>query len=163
MIKLKIGLCFICLILFLVSNSFAAATINDFSEQLVGALEKKNVAEYEALVFPASLTNSMEKGMEKHNKKVALLLKQKAPSEFASYNVVVEDINKNSDYSSVDNSIYLFGGKRAYFPVKLEKKLTIYVKEGSVAKSGEWTTPLTSQVLVNSNGRWYMVWPKEIR
>jgi hypothetical protein len=134
-------------------------SIDEFSKRLITALEEKNTKVFEALILPESISNEIDK----NRKKITLIMQQKKPSDFNGYEIVVTDIEQNKDYDVASNSVQLFGKKRAYFPVPLEKNITIYVTEGNENTEGSWTTPLMSQVLSNQAGRWHMVWPSEIK
>lgn len=143
--------------------SNAAASIEDFKSDLLSSLENKDSEIFESLLFPNSLEKSRKAGLVKHQRKIQLILNQKAPSSYQSYTVQITNIETDNDYDISTNTLEMFGLKKAYFPIKLEKRLTIYVSEGDAASNGEWKTPLMSQVLTKYKGGWYMVWPSEIK
>ena len=120
---------------FIATYCNAATSVDVFSKKLIGALENRNVVEFESLILPESLALSQNLNIEKHNNKIRLILKQKVPSEFKSYKVVITDIEQDKDYNISENKLYVFGNKWATFPQKLEKRLTIYVKEGTVTET----------------------------
>lgn len=159
----RIFLVFVFSLLFVVKLSYAATTPEQFAEELLTALEQNNTELFESLIFPKSLELSRGGDSVKHDRKIAAIFELKKPSEFASYKITIIDIEDDKNYDKSDNSIYLFGDKRATFPVQLEKQLTIFVKEGSVDDEGEWITPHMVQVLSYYRGQWYMVWPDAIR
>lgn len=134
-------------------------SIEEFFKSLISALEENNAKAFEALILPESIS----KDIDSNRKKIMLIMQQKKPSDFNGYEIAVTDIEQNKDYDAASNSVLLFGKKRAHFPVALEKNFTIYVAEGSEKVGRKWTTPLMSQVLSHQAGRWYMVWPSEIK
>lgn len=155
---------FASLFLFLAGiECLAANSIEDFETSLINALERRDLHAFESLIHPRSIELARAKDPKAHIGKMERVLEQKAPSEYDSHKTVVIDIETDDDYDSLENSIRLFGKKRAIFPAVLEKRLTIFVKEGDLQKDGEWTTPLMAQVLSRFEGRWYMVWPSEIK
>lgn len=154
---------FVFSLFFVAKLSCAATSPEAFAEDLITSLEKNDIELFESLILPESLKISRGDDPVKHNRKIANIFKQKKPTEFDSYNVTITDIQEDKDYDSTNNSLYLFGNKRAIFPVKLEKRLTIFVKTGSADQDGEWTTPHMTQVLSQYKGKWYMVWPDAIK
>ena len=150
-------------LLCLASNAIAANSPEQFSEQFIKALNERNDSAYAALLLPQSKQHELAKGQEKFAKKLTILLSQKSPAEYAEHKVVITDISQDKDYNFQDNTVTVFGSKVASFPIRLQKRLTVYVKEGQRDKAGEWTLPITTQVLAEYDGQWYMVWPERIQ
>ena len=150
-------------LLLTMNSSYAAESPETFAKELITSLEQNNTELFESLILPKSLELSKGNDSAKHDRKIARILKLKKPSEFESYKVTIIDIEDDKNYDSSNNSLYIFGNKRATFPIKLEKKITIFVKTGIVDQSGEWETPHMSQVLSCYKGKWYMAWPDVIK
>ena len=142
---------------------FAEESVDAYAEVLIKALNDRDAKAYESLIYPDSLSRSIQTGQAKHDKKIALILSQKRPSDYPSFKVEVTDISQDKDYDVTTNTVYMFGNRRATFPVQLEIRLTVFVSELDAESSGKWTTPLTTQVLTKYKGNWYMVWPTQIK
>lgn len=155
--------CALLLALLMVVDCIAASSIAEYGDTLIDALERRDTRLFESLIHPRTIQLSREQDPDAHIKKIELILEQKPPSVYKTHKVVVTDINKDGDYNALENSIPLFGSRRAIFPVQIEKRLTIFVKDGDLNQDGEWTTPLTTQALSRFEGNWYMVWPQEIK
>lgn len=155
-------LCFISVLL-ATGTSYGASSPESFAEDFVKVLNSRDQVAFSALLFPKSRQAEQAKDSDKFQKKLKVILSQKSPAEYSHHKVVITDISQDKDYNIEDNTIMMFGSKTASFPVKLQKRLTVYVKEGQSDDAGEWTLPITTQVLAEHNGEWFMVWPERIQ
>ena len=149
------------LIMISASYSYAASTPDELAKLLIQAIEESNIEKHESLIYPTSLKAQKERSMKMYNKQMDLRFSRKKPSQYNSYEIIITDIANDKDSKLSKRMLRFYKNKWAIFPITPEKRLNVMVKEGDI-KTGEWTSPYTSQVLSKENGKWYVVYPSEI-
>ncbi len=156
----KTGVIVILLLFF--SYSYAASTPDELAKLLIQAIEESNLEKYESLIYPASLKLQKERSLEMYKKQMRLRFNRKKPSQYNSYEVNITDIVNDKDTDLSKRMLRFYENKWAIFPVTPEKRLNITTTDGDI-KKGQWTVPYSSQVLAREKGKWYVIYPSEIK
>lgn len=147
------------LFLLLFSSSLSAAENPEaLAKHYVQALEEKDIALFESLIW--DIAKLKEREPEMHQKRIAHFLSRKKLSELASYEVVITDIRENRWYDPETQRLAVLD-KFAVFPVTPQKQLTIRVTEGdSDSTGGRWTYDADTQAIVSIDGEWFLLFPE---
>ncbi len=156
----KTGVIVVLLLFF--SYSYAASTPDELAKLLIQAIEESDLEKYESLIYPASLKLQKERSMEMYKKQMRLRFNRKKPSQYNSYKVNITDIVNDKDTDLSKRMLRFYENKWAIFPVTPEKRLNITTTDGDI-KKGQWTVPYSSQVLAREKGKWYVIYPSEIK